>query len=206
MPRAETFPVMRWVGVAWLAVWAPAYFLQWGWQNFLFFCDVAVVLTCIGVWRGSALLLSSQAVAAIVLNALWTLDVAWRLVLGHHLIGGTEYMWDVRFPLSIRLLSFFHVVWPPLLVWAVRRTGYDPRGLPLQIGIALFVFAASRVAEEFLDPQKNLNFVLTDPLFHRQWGPPPAHIALIFSVLIVAIYFPTHLALKRWMPPANQAR
>src|ERR1700683_1847841 len=44
------FPILRWVGVVWLAVWIPAYWHAWGWQNFLHFCDVAVFLSCACLW------------------------------------------------------------------------------------------------------------------------------------------------------------
>jgi hypothetical protein len=192
---------MRWAAVAWLAVWIPTYLQVWGWYNFLFFCDVAVLLTCLGLWRGNALLLSSQAVGAIVINLLWTLDAAWRLLLGRHLIGGTEYMWDANYPLWIRFLSLFHVVWPLLLLWAVRRTGYDPRGIVLQSGIAVVVMVLSRIVEEMFAIGKNLNFVMTDPIFHRSWGQAPVHLTFHLIVLIAVIYWPTHLVLRRFLPP-----
>jgi len=195
------FPIVRWAALAWLLLWVPVYWRAWGWHNFLLFCDVSVALACIGIWRGSALLLSSQAVGAILPNLLWTVDAGWRLMLGRHLFGGTEYMWDAAYPLWIRLLSLFHVVWPPLLLWAVRRTGYDPRGLWLQSGIAAGLLIVCRIVEGALGIGKNLNFVLQDPLLHRTWGPPPVHIAVLLVVLIGAIYFPTHLWLRRIAPP-----
>jgi hypothetical protein len=198
---------MRWIGLAWLCVWIPAYWHFWGWYNFLFFCDVAVILTCIGLWRGTSLLLSSQAVGAIVINLMWTLDVMWRLLLGRRLIGGTEYMWDAQFPLWIRLLSLFHIIWPILVVWAVRRVGYDSRGFSLQCLIAAALMILSRAVEGILSTGKNLNFVLTDPIFHRSWGPAPVHLLFHLVVLVTVIYLPTHLLLRRLIPnPALVAR
>ena len=41
-------------------------------------------------------------------------------------------MFDPQVPLPIRLLSLFHVVTPPLLLWAIHRVGYDPRGWKYQ--------------------------------------------------------------------------
>lgn len=198
------FPILRWFGLLWLAVWVPAYWLTWGPANFLFVCDVAVVLTCLGWWTGSSLLLSSQAVSSIVLNLLWTLNIVWRLLFGNFLIAGSEYMWEPTFPLEVRLLSLFHVIWPPLLVWSLWRAGYDPRGLPLQCAIALVVMIASRIVGAASDPQRNLNFALTDPIFQRQFGPSAAHVALMLAALILVIYLPTHWALRRWLPPWKQ--
>ena len=54
------FRRLRWAAAAWLAVWVPAYASFWGPRNFLLLCDVAVILTCAGLWLGSPLLLSSR--------------------------------------------------------------------------------------------------------------------------------------------------
>lgn len=88
---------MRWVALLWLAVWIPSNFLVWGPPNFLLLCDIAVVLTGIGLWTNSSLLLSSQAVSSLFVDSMWCLDAVWRALLHKHLIGGTEYMWDSHF-------------------------------------------------------------------------------------------------------------
>ena len=114
-----------------------------------------------------------------------------------HLTGGTEYMWDARFPLWVRLLSLFHVVLPVLLLAALRRAGYDHRALRLQSWIAAALLAASR----FLGPTQNVNYAFADPIFHRAFGPAPVHLAVIFAALVRIIYWPTHLLLARAFPP-----
>jgi hypothetical protein len=188
------FPLaLRVAALVWLFVFVTLYWRTYGPANFLQLCDVAVILTCWGLWRGSSLLLSSQALSSLVVDLVWDLDFLWRLVLGRHLIGGTEYMWDPRWPLGVRALSLFHVVWPVLLVWAVRRVGYDRRAWLVQSLLALVVLVASR----FVLPQSNLNFAQTDPFFHRQHGPAPVHVALTWLVLITVVYWPTHRLLMR---------
>jgi hypothetical protein len=184
---------VRWISLVWLAVWVPSYALYWGWANFLHLCDVAVLLTCIGFARGDVLLLSSQAVSSLVGDVLWCLDAGWRLLAGTHLTGGTEYMWDTRFPFWVRLLSLFHVVLPALLLAALCRTGYDCRALRLQSGIAVVLLMASRL----LGSTRNLNYAFADPIFHRAFGPAPVHLAVIFAALTAVIYWPTHLLLAR---------
>lgn len=196
---APTFPLLRWAALAWLAVWALTYATVWGWLNFLQLCDIAVFLTCVGLWRGSSLLLSSQAVGSIVIDAVWTADVAWRLLSGRHLIGGTEYMWDAQYPLWVRLFSLYHIVLPVLAVWALRRTGYHPRGWILQSGIAAATLAVSLL----LQPAVNLNNVYSDPIFGRAWGPPVVHLVFILAALVAVVYWPTHLVLQRLLPAAN---
>jgi len=187
----SSFPRLRWVALLWLAVWTPAYWMVWGPVNFLHLCDITVLLTCVGLWRSSSLLLSSQAVASIVTDLLWSLDVTWRLLAGRHLLGGTEYMWDARYPLAVRLLSLFHVVWPGLLLWSLGRVGYDRRGWKLQAAIA----AAALMAARFTAPQLNINYAFRDPLWGRSLGPASVHLALTWSVLVGVFYWPTHLAL-----------
>ena len=190
------FPVARWWALAWLAIWVPAYWSFYGPAVFLNLCDIAVVLTCVGLWRGSALLLSSQAVSSLVVDFAWVLDLAWRGLSGRHLIGGTEYMWDAAYPWWVRALSLFHVVLPVALVWSIRRVGYDRRAAILQIGMAAVVLVASRA----LGPAENPNFAFADPLFGRSWGPAPVHLAVMLAVLGV-VYGLTHLALRRIPPP-----
>jgi hypothetical protein len=202
MGAVTAFPRLRLAALAWLCVWAPSYALVWGPRNFLQLCDVAVFITVIGLWRGSALLLSSQAVSSIVVDAIWTVDAGARLVAGRHLLGGTEYMWDATRPLFVRLLSLFHLFLPVLLYACVRRVGYDRRGLPLQAGLAAAVLVLSRLLG---NAGKNLNFVVTDPFFHRSLGPPVVHLLITWAALTVAVYLPTHLVLSRLPRPLQKA-
>jgi hypothetical protein len=193
------FPRARWVALAWIAVWLPAYLWKYGWHVFLNLCDIAVILTCIGLWTGNPLLLSSQAVSSLVVDLAWNVDLVARALTGHHLVGGTEYMWDPKWPLWLRALSAFHVLLPPTLVLALRRTGYDRRALGVQAAIALAVMVVSRLT---LGPDENQNFTWRDPFLGRSWGPAPVHVGLTWAVLVGAVYWPTHAVLKRLMPRA----
>lgn len=196
------FPIVRWLALAWLAVWAPAYWRFWGAANFLHVCDIAVVLTCIGLWTGDSLLLSSQAVGAIVPDVAWCLDAGSRLLFGRHLFGGTEYMWDPQMPLWVRLLSLFHVVLPVLLVWAVGRVGYDRRGWALQTGITAVLLGISRL----FAASRNLNYAYVEPVFHRAWGPAPVHLFAVLAVMALLLYLPPHVVLLKTLPPPPGVR
>lgn len=193
------FPRMRWVAMAWLLVWGISYAQVWGWGNFLHLCDLAVILTCLGVWRGSSLLISMQAISSIVPALFWDVDFASRLFTGKHLMGGTEYMWDARFPLGVRLLSLFHVIWPVLLIWALGRVKYDRRALPWQTAFAVVVLVVSRCVW----PEANLNFAWRDPFLHRALGPVWLHLLITASALIGLVYWPTHWLLGRLFPATN---
>lgn len=198
MPQASpVFPVLRWFSLLWMIVWLPAYFRVWGWANLLHLCDVAVILTFIGIWSANSLLLSSQAVGSLAPGLFWILDVGCRLISGHFLIGGTDYMWDSRYPLWVRLLSTFHVALPLVLLWTLRRVGYDRRGFALQAAIA----AALLIGSRFLAEELNMNYAFRDPVFHRVWGPVPFHLATILIPLVLLMYLPAHLLLVRLFPP-----
>ncbi len=191
------FPIARWVALAWMLLWVPVYWATWGWQNFLLFCDVAVILTCAGIWFGSSLLLSSQAVT-LIFNLAWTADLIWFSVTRTPLFGGTEYMWDARFPLWVRLISFFHIVLPVAQIWALRKVGYDGRGWKLQ-GAVTYALMFLCLA---LQPEKNLNYIYTEPIFGRAWGPSLIHVLVVGAFIILVFYWPTHWVLQKILRPS----
>jgi hypothetical protein len=196
---APAFPVLRWLAVVWLGVYLPSYALAYGWANFLFLCNLGVFLLAAGLWSGSALLVSSQAIGVLVVDLAWTADLLSRLLTGRHWIGGTEYMWDPQWPLFTRLLSLYHAVTPLLIVHALRRLGYDPRAYWLQGAIAVVFVLVGRL----LGPDANVNGAFLDPIFKRSWGPPPAHLAVVAGALVLLVYPLTHFALRRLCRPAG---
>jgi hypothetical protein len=199
---ASPFPILRWLALAWLILWVPVYSHYWGLETFLQLCDTALVLGCLGLFSGNALLISSQAVATPIIGLVWAFDVAWRFFLDRHLIGGTEYMWDARFPIWARLPSFFHVVLPIVLIWALRRVGYHRRAWLAQSG----VFALLLLASRFIKPERNMNYAVRDALFHRSLGPAPLHLMIIFAVTVLLLFGPAHLAFLRAFPPPSKSK
>jgi hypothetical protein len=201
-PRQKIPHWFRHVALLFLALWFAAYWHAWGPANFLHLCDIAVILTCIGLWKNSSLLVSSQAVSSLLIDLVWTLDVAARLIFGHPLIGGTEYLFDGSTPLWARLLSLFHIILPFILLWSLSRLGYDRRGWKLQSAILVPVLIASR----FVTPDQNLNFAVRDPFLHRSYGPAPTHLLITFLFLVFVVYIPTHLLFGRLFPPPASRR
>ena len=191
---------MRWGALAWLVFWFAVYWRVWGPQNFVYLCDIAVILTCIGLWTNSALLLASQAVSSLVVDAMWALDAASRAFAGRHIFGGTEYLFDASHPLWLRLLSLYHIVIPVVLLLALRRAGYDRRGWALQAGIVAAAFVAAR----FTPASQNINFAFRLPVVNKPFGPAPLHVAVSIAFMIFVVYWPTHWALRKIFPaPQN---
>jgi len=198
--REREFPDLRWFGALWLLVYLPTYQAAYGALNFLFLCNIGVILTAIGLIARNRLLLSSQAVAAPVIALAWAIDAGWKLVSGEFLFGATAYMWDPAYPLFARLLSLYHLGWPLLLWWVLRRTGYDPRGWPLQMLVAALAMLAGRW---WVPAADNVNFAWTDPFFGRQLGPAPIHLLICWGLLSALAYGLTHWALRRVFGPAD---
>ncbi|MEO8275743.1 MAG: hypothetical protein ABI639_05955 [Thermoanaerobaculia bacterium] len=195
MSTSPLFPRLRWFALLWLAVYLPTYTVAYGLTNFLFLCNLGVILTALAILFGNRWVLSSQAVAAPVIGLAWAIDASWRVATGHHLYGGTEYMWDPQYPLFARLLSLYHLVWPILTLILVKRTGYDRRGWRLQAAIAGGAILLARLAT---DPAENINFAFRDPLLGRSFAPPILHLLIVFATLAGFAYGLTHHLLMRF--------
>ena len=180
-----------WIKLLWTAgviAWVPVYWRQYGLQNFLFFCDLGNFLITAALWLESPLIFSWQASGLLLFQTLFTIDLAGALVSGRHIIGGTEYMFDPHVPLSIRLMSLFHVVTPPLLLWAIWRLGYDRRGWKVQTLTAWIVVPINY----FWRPEFDVNWA-RGPFFHDQHVMPGVAYLLIYLTIVpVAVYYPTH--------------
>ena len=178
----------------WLLVWAPLYWRQYGAQNFLYFCDIGNILIGVGLWLESALIFSWVACGVLLFQTLYVIDLLGRVLTGHHVIGGTEYMFDPNVPLFVRLLSLFHVIMPPLLLWAILRLGYDRRGWLYQTLTAWVVVPINY----FWRPQFDVNWA-RGPFFREQHAIPGLLYVLGYLVVVpLVVYFPTHLLLQWW--------
>ncbi len=193
------FPVLRWAALLWLLVYLPSYAVAYGWANFLFLCNLGLFIVVAGLWTGSALLISSQALGILIVSIAWTADLLSRLLTGTHWIGGTEYMWETQWPLFTRLLSLYHSATPLVIVHGLRRLGYDPRSYWLQSALAI----AGVLVGRLLGPEANVNGAFFDPLLKSTWGAPPVHLAVVAGTLVLVVYPITHLVLSRVFRPAG---
>jgi hypothetical protein len=193
-----------WLKIAWtvwVVAWVPVYAHQYGAQNFLYFCDLGNFFIALALWLESPLILSWQATGLLLFQTLYCVDLAGAVLSGHHLIGGTEYMFDPHIPLLVRLLSLFHVVTPGLLLWAIYRLGYDERGWKLQTLTAWIVVPINY----FWRPQYDINWA-RGPFLHEQH----AVLGLLYllgylTLLPLLVYWPTHLILRWWSKRIHSA-
>jgi hypothetical protein len=190
-----------WLKLIWtvcLLAWIPIYWRQYGLQNFLFFCDLGNFFIAAGLWLESPLIFSMQACGLLLFQTLFTIDLVGAFAFGHHLIGGTEYMFDPHISLAIRLLSLFHVVTPLLLLWAIWKLGYDSRGWKFQTLLTWIVVPINY----FWRPEYDVNWARG--LFFREQHTVPGFLYLLIYFIAVPamVYYPTHRFLswlaQRW--------
>jgi len=186
-----------WLKIVWtvfVLCWAPVYWKQYGVQNFLFFCDLGNFLIAIALWAESPVLFSWQAVSLLVFQTIFVLDLAGAWLSGHHPIGGTEFMFDAHLPLLVRLLSLFHLVTPPLLLWAIWKLGYDRRGWKLQT-LTCWVLVPINY---FWRPEHNVNWARGIFFVEQHAMPGPVYLLGYLLVAPLVVYYPTHLGLQWW--------
>ena len=135
-PAALRIPLgLKLAYTVFMAVLVPVYLRNYGPTNFLYFCDVALIITLVGIWIESPLLVSMCAVGIIASQTLWVIDFLSNLI-GHPLTGLTDYMFMADRSLFLRGLSLFHGWLPFLLIYLVWRLGYYRRALPVWTVVA----------------------------------------------------------------------
>jgi hypothetical protein len=192
---------------AFMAVLVPVYTYSYGPTNFLYFCDVCLILTLIGVWTESALLISMCAVGLLVPQTVWVIDYLAH-VAGFSLTGMTDYMFDSNLSLFLRFLSGFHGWLPFLLLFLVWRLGYDRRAL---ITWSVLAWALLLICYFVMPPPRpdpgmtpvNINYVfgMSDKA-PQDFVPPLVWLAGLMIGLPLLAFIPTHVLLRRVAPQA----
>ena len=191
-------------GVAFLAILFPIYLNTYGITNFLWFCDAALILTMVGMWLESSLLISMCAVGILLLQCLWLADFG-SACLGIHFLGLTAYMFNRHLPLFTRGLSLFHGWLPFLLIWLLFRLGYDKRALSawtvLAVGLGFVCyFFTPPAGARLINPNLPINI---NYLYGFNDQKPQTlvnenlYVMLWFGALWLVAFLPTHLALRK---------
>lgn len=196
---------------AFMAVLVPVYWHYYGPTNFLYFCDVALILTLIAIWPENALLISMCCVGILIPQTYWVIDVLLNAA-GVSLTGMTDYMFDSSHSLFLRLLSLFHGWLPFLLVYLVWKTGYDRRAFVAWTALAWALLLVCF----FLMPPPNPDPGLTPVNINYVWGTsdhaaqtfvsPYVWLAGLLIGLPLIIFAPTHLLLARFAPDAAKTK
>lgn len=194
--RLPLWPKIAWT--LWVGVWIPLYWKQFGPSTFLWFCDIANFMILAALWTESSLIFSWQACSVLVVQIAFVVDVLGRAAFGRHFLHATEWIFDDgAIPVHIRLMSLaMHVATPVILVWALRRLGYDPRGFYAQIATTCVLLPACWLG---WDDRVNLNWVWKP--FNRPQNVVSPGLFLVLCILgyTALLHFPTHVMLNRLM-------
>jgi hypothetical protein len=192
---------------AFMAVLIPVYWYYYGPTNFLYFCDVTLIITLVAVWIESPLLVSMCAVGILVPQIYWVIDFIAN-AFGVSLTGMTNYMFNPQASLFLRGLSLFHGWLPFMLAYLVWALGYDRRGYPAWTGLAWVLLL---VCFFFMPPPRpdpglmpvNINYVWgMDDTAAQTWVSPLVWLAGLMIVLPLLVFTPTHFFLARFAPKA----
>jgi hypothetical protein len=193
---------------AFMAVLIPVYWTYYGPTNFLYFCDVALILTLVGIWTESALLISMCAVGILLPQALWVIDFAGNMF-GFPVTGMTDYMFKHENSLFLRALSSFHGWLPFVLAYLVLQLGYDKRGflawtaLTIVLILVCFFFMPPPHPDPGLTPV-NINYVwgMSDNVA-QTWVHPYVWLGGMMVLMPLVLFLPVHLLLSRMAPEAQ---
>jgi hypothetical protein len=192
---------------AFMAVLIPVYWHYYGPTNFLYFCDVALIITLIAIWHENAQLISMCAVGILLPQAVWVADFLGNAA-GFSLTGMTDYMFKTNHSLFLRALSSFHGWLPLLLLYLVRKIGYDRRAfwpwtaLAWVLLLICFFLMPPPMPHPGLTPV-NINYVwgLSDHAA-QTWVPAWVWLTGLLIGMPLLVFAPTHFALMRMMPKA----
>jgi hypothetical protein len=206
-----------WVKLAYsvfVAVLVPCYWVTYSPWNFLYFCDIALLVTAVAIWVESPLLVSMQAVAITLPQMLWVVDFLFQLVAGVQITGMTAYMFDANIPLFLRALSLFHGWLPFFLLWLLSRLGYDRRAFGIQSVVAIVVLLVSYVfapappsSASHPNWAVNINYVYGIDNKHAQTLMAPwLWVVCLMAVTLIVFYLPAHFVLRRFFAPPSSGR
>ena len=171
----------------------PVYWKHWGPANFLWFSDVALFLSVGALWMESRLLVSTLAVGVLLPELYWNLELLIRLLTKKKLAGLTNYMFNTKYPLYLRLLSLFHVALPVILILMLVKLGYDPDAIYFQIALAWIVLF---LCYKLTPPSANINWVFGPGNSPQHKIPPQYYLLITMAAYPLLIFLPTHLILK----------
>ncbi len=187
-----------------MLVLVPYYWIDYGPTNFLYYCDVALFLTLIALWKEWPLPASMGAVGIVVVQFVWIADF-FANILGFTLVGMTDYMFKPSIPLFTRALSFFHFWLPLFLLWVVWRLGYDRRAFVfwtctawILMLVCYFLMPLPPAPIGSPNLPVNINYVYgPSELAVQTWMPPLAYLGLLMTALPLLVYWPTHYVLAK---------
>jgi hypothetical protein len=193
-----------------VSVVVPYYWVTYTPWNFLYFCDIALLVTAVGIWMESPLLIGMQAVGIVLPQMVWVAEFVGELFFGVHLTNVAHYMFDEKIPLFVRGLSSFHGWLPFVLLWLLTRVGYDRRALRAQLAVTVAVLVVSFYLAPAPPPSithptwaVNINYVYGLDDTHRQTMMAPELWVAMLAGIAAAFCVTSHLIFVRLFRTTN---
>lgn len=172
----------------------PIYWYYYGIENFLWLSDIGLFLTVIALWLNSTLIMSIAAVAIFVVELIWGVDFFVDLLFNINLIDLSDYMFDIHYPLALRILSLFHLITPAIWIIYLTRYGYDRRALMYGTLMYWVVLCTTYM---FTTPKENINWTFIPQAYHLDYISPLTWVLLLAAGFPLLIFLPTHLIFKK---------
>lgn len=178
--------------IFWFWLWT----LENSWANFLWFSDIAMILTIPAIWLGSALIASTMCVGILFFETCWLVDFLVQLVAGREIIGLASYMFSDKDSLLVRIISgIFHIEMPLLYVCMLFKLGYRSSAFKIQTAISWVVLPLSFY---FSTQEANINWVHALGPFDISALSPMVYLLSLMVVYPICIYLPSHLLFKKF--------
>lgn len=175
-----------------LCILVPVYWHEYGPSNFLWASDIALFIVFVAVCFENRLLNSMMAIGVLPFELAWNLDFFASLA-GFRLLGMTSYIFDAELPLYLRGLSLFHVMLPIVVIFMLRRLGYDRRALLAQ---TLLVWVVLPITYLATGPANNINFVFGLGKEPQTAVHPLLYLMLEMILVPIVICLPAHFFLR----------
>jgi len=191
--------------IAFMAALIPTYREKYTSKNFLYICDVALLVTLAGYLTANEylekLLLSSALSGILFPQIIWTIDFVQGCFGLTQFCGISEYMFSANIALYLKAFSFFHLWLPWLLFYSLLGTGFDRNGwivwsLIATVDLIVCYLVSPPPGGGPPELPRNINkvFGLDDEIPQTKYSPRTWLLFLIMSGPVL-MYYPTAVIL-----------
>lgn len=178
-----------------LLILIPAYWKNYGLENFLWISDISLFLTYLALIFQNRLLMSIPTLGSLPVEFLWIFEFTCQLLTGNNFTTLAQYMFEPQYNILLKALSLFHLILPIVWIKYLFTWGYDKRALPYMTILALSLGVATYL---LTNPEKNINWVFSPELYNWHWISNPLWLLLFLTIIPITIFLPMHFLLKRF--------
>lgn len=198
------------LSTAYMTIHTITYLYHYGWKVFLYLCDIALFLTYftyvfVNNEQLRRLLYSTACVGILLPQIVWNVDFVINLLKLESInkLKISTYMFNPRLKWYLKLLSLFHAWLPMLLVYYVKREGYDLNAWICWVGLSFVIniicyFVSPKPSSDIdsMIMPVNINYVFgLESDREQKTFSKPVYWFLFINFVNVAASFVTHIVL-----------